>query len=361
MSTLAAAETFDQSRAERFGERMVGILNDSAVSLLISVGHQTRLFDTLAALPPSTSEEIADAASLDERYVREWLGGMVTGRVIEYDPRNGRYELPQEHAVSLTREAGTGNLAFYTQYIPVLAGVESEIVRCFREGGGVPYSSFPRFQEVQGEEMRAVYDETLLTRTLPGVPGLIDSLEHGIDVADIGCGQGHAINILARAFPKSSFTGYDFSAAAISTARAEAKELGLDNVRFEVRDVATLTTSGAFDLVTAFDAIHDQKAPRTVLENIRRALRPGGVYLMADIAASSHLHENVELPFGPMLYAISTMHCMTVSLALGGEGLGTVWGEQTALQYLADAGFENVEVKKIEGDVLNVYFVARID
>jgi SAM-dependent methyltransferase len=358
MTTLPL-ESFDESRAEEFGGRMVRLLNESSLSLLISIGHQTALFDTLAGLPPSSSAAIASAAGLEERYVREWLGGMVTGGIVEYDPTRSEYSLPAEHAVSLTRAAGTDNLAFFAQYIPVLAGVEPEIVHCFRQGGGVPYAAFPRFQAVQGEETRALYDETLLSRTIPAVPGLREKLEEGILVADIGCGQGHAINLLAAAFPPSSFTGYDFSTDAISAAREEAKRMGLDNARFEVRDVSTLEAREQFDLITAFDAIHDQRAPGIVLENVHRALKGDGIFLMADIAASSHLHENAEHPFGPLLYALSTMHCMTVSLALGGEGLGTVWGEQKALEYLANAGFAKVDVRKIEGDALNSYFTAR--
>ena len=358
MATLPL-ETFDEARAEDFGGRMVRLLNESSLSLLISIGHQTALFDTLAELPPSSSAGIASAAGLEERYVREWLGGMVTGGIVEYDPETAQYSLPAEHAISLTRASGTNNLAFFTQYIPVLAGVEPEIIRCFRQGGGVPYASFPRFQVVQGEETRAVYDETLLSRTIPVVSGLRERLEDGIVAADIGCGQGHAVNLLAAAFPRSSFTGYDFSKDAIAAARAEAKQRGLDNARFEVRDVSTVGARQEFDLITAFDAIHDQKAPATVLQNIHRALKEDGIFLMADIAASSHLHENADHPFGPLLYAISTLHCMTVSLALGGEGLGTVWGEQKALEYLAAAGFGVVDVRKIEGDALNVYFIAR--
>jgi SAM-dependent methyltransferase len=352
-------DSFDEARAEEFGGRMVRLLNESSLSLLISIGHQTALFDTLAGLPPSSSARIASAAGLEERYVREWLGGMVTGGIVEYDPESSQYSLPAEHAISLTRASGTNNLAFFTQYIPVLAGVEPEIVRCFRQGGGVPYAAFPRFQAVQGEETRALYDETLLSRTIPAVPGLREKLAEGILVADIGCGQGHAVNLLAAAFPRSSFTGYDFSKDAIAAARAEAKQMGLDNARFEVRDVSTVGAREEFDLITAFDAIHDQKAPATVLGNIHRALKEDGIFLMADIEASSHLHENAEHPFGPLLYAISTLHCMTVSLALGGEGLGTVWGEQKALEYLAEAGFGEVERRKIEGDALNVYFIAR--
>lgn len=119
--------------------------------------------------------------------------------------------------------------------------------------------------------------------------------------------------------------------------------------------------AAAYDLITAFDSIHDQAYPTKVLANIARALRPGGVFLMVDIAASSNLEENAQHPLGAVLYGISTMHCMTVSLALGGEGLGTCWGTQLALQKLADAGFTSVDIKRVPGDIMNAYYVARKD
>jgi 2-polyprenyl-3-methyl-5-hydroxy-6-metoxy-1,4-benzoquinol methylase len=179
-----------------------------------------------------------------------------------------------------------------------------------------------------------------------------------MDVADVGCGGGHAINLMAQAFPQSHFTGYDFSEEGISMGRAEAARMGLANATFEVKDIATLNTPERYALVTAFDTIHDQAQPARVLRAIFDAVQPAGVFLMQDIAASSHVHENIDHPLGTALYTLSTMHCMTVSLAQGGEGLGTVWGEQLALQMLADAGFADVEVKKVPGDILNNYYLA---
>ncbi|HLB26693.1 MAG TPA: class I SAM-dependent methyltransferase, partial [Dehalococcoidia bacterium] len=129
--------------------------------------------------------------------------------------------------------------------------------------------------------------------------------------------------------------------------------------RFEAKDAATLDEPGRYDLITAFDAIHDQAQPTRVLRAIAEALRPDGVFLMVDIAASSNLHENIDHPLGPALYAVSTMHCMTVSLALNGEGLGTMWGEQLARQKLAEAGFTRVDVKQVPGDFINNYYIAK--
>jgi SAM-dependent methyltransferase len=337
---------------------MLGILNHGALSLMISIGQKTRLFDTMSSMAPSTSGQIASAAGLHERYVREWLAAMVTGRVIEYDPAQETYCLPAEHAAWLTRDAGTNNLAFQAQYIVMLAKVQEDIVDCFSRGGGVPYSSFPDFQRLMGEESAQVVDESLLQVTLPLIPGLVERLLAGIDVADIGCGSGHALNIMAQAFPRSRFTGYDFSKEGIAAAQVEARQLGLTNTRFEMRDVSRLDAPDLFDFITAFDSIHDQARPAEVLKSIANALRQGGVFLMIDVRASSLLEENMKHPLAPFLYTISCNHCMTVSLAGDGAGLGTMWGEQIALQMLRDAGFTQLELKHVEGDTVNSYYIA---
>src|SRR6266704_2171831 len=164
---------------------------------------------------------------------------------------------------------------------------------------------------------------------------------------------------VAKAFPDSKFVGYDFSKKAIAAAKAEAKRLKLSNALFAAKDVATLNEPKKYDLITAFDSIHDQAKPTRVLKAISRGLRPDGVFLLVDVAASSNLHENLRHPLGPFLYSISTMHCMTVSLAYGGEGLGTVWGEQLAKRKLSEAGFKSVEIRKVPGDILNSYYMAR--
>jgi 2-polyprenyl-3-methyl-5-hydroxy-6-metoxy-1,4-benzoquinol methylase len=349
----------DTKRAEAFAGGILGMVNGGFLSLMMSIGHRTGLFDTLATLPPSSSEEIAHAARLDERYVREWLGAMVVGRIVEYAPETQTYHLPQEHALCLTRAAGPDNLANISQFVSLMGNVEGDIVEIFRKGGGLDYSAFARFHELMAEESAVMLEATLLTRTLPLVPGLAERLESGIDVADIGCGRGMAIVMMARQFPRSRFVGIDFSTEAIEWARAEAQREGLDNARFVLQDAAQFGGPPAYDLITAFDAIHDQAAPRRVLRGIHEALRPDGVFLMADIAASSHLEQNLDNPLAPLLYSISTMHCMTVSLAQGGEGLGTCWGEEKARELLAEAGFSIVEVTSLEGDLMNAYYVCR--
>jgi SAM-dependent methyltransferase len=347
--------------AEQFAERMLRMMNDASLALMVSVGHRTGLFDAMAHLPAADSAGIASAAGLDERYVREWLAAMTTGRITEYDAAAGTYSLPAGHAAWLTRAAGMRNMATGMQYIGLLALVEDQIVDCFRHGGGVPYSAYPKFQAIRAEESRAEQDATLIGKTLPLVPGLTGRLEDGIDVADVGCGSGYAVNLMAATFPRSRFTGFDFSGPGIAQARAEAERDGLPNARFAERDAAYLGENARFDFITTFDAIHDQARPDLVLAGIAAALRPGGVYLCVDTAASSNLAENLNHPLAPFMYTVSTMHCMTVSLADGGMGLGTMWGEQTARRMLAEAGFTSVEAHRLDGDIVDAYFIATKD
>lgn len=359
MSGQTVAPTIDPDHTAAFAERVVGLLNDGGLVLMISIGHQVGLFDAMAGLAPSASGEIAAATGLDERYVREWLAAMTTGGVVRYDPAGRTYALPPEHAASLTRAAGHENLAVQTQFLPMLAGVERSLVECFRTGGGVPYAEYHRFHQLMAEDSAAVHDAALLDGVVPLVPGLAERLAAGVDVADVGCGSGHAVNLLAMAYPASRFVGFDFSEDAIAAARREATSLGIANARFEVRDVADLVEVEAFDVVTAFDAIHDQAHPARVLAGVSRALRPGGTFLMVDVRASSNVEDNLDHPLGTFLYTVSTMHCMTVSLALDGDGLGTMWGERVARRMLAEAGFAEVDVLHVDEDVLNAYYVAR--
>jgi SAM-dependent methyltransferase len=347
--------------SEEFAGRLLGVLNDGALALMISIGHRTGLFDAMASLPASTSAEVAAAAGLDERYVREWLAAMTVGRIVEHDPEELTFRLPPDRAAWLTRAAGPENLAIQAQYVGMLALVEDRIVECFGRGGGVPYSAYPAFHRLMAEDSGAVHDAALVDVILPLAPGVVDRLEQGIDAADVGCGSGHAINLMAERFPRSRFVGLDISAEGLAAGIAEAERNGLTNARFQQQDAAQLDASQQYDLITTFDAVHDQARPDLVLRGIASSLRPGGVYLCVDIAASSKLADNIEHPLGSFLYTISCMHCMTVSLADGGMGLGTMWGEQNARRMLAEAGFNSVEVSHVEGDIANSYYIATRD
>lgn len=366
MSVASQANTarseFDEHRAEAFTDRLVDMLNSGSLALMVSIGHRTGLFDALAGMAPATSSEIAERAGLDERYVREWLGAMTVGDIVVQDPDAGTYQLPGEHAASLCRSSPTDNVAVFAQYIPLLGSVEDDIVHCFRNGGGVPYENFARFHDVMAEDSGQSVVPALETHILPLVPDLRERLEQGIRVLDVGCGRGKALNKLAGLFPSSRFTGYDFSREAIDFASREARESGNSNASFEVRDAANLSETagqGAFDLITTFDAVHDQKEPLAVLRGIRSALADDGVYLAQDIKGSSHHHADRGHPIGPLLYTISCLHCMTVSLAQGGEGLGAMWGREKALEYFDAAGFSNIKVHELDHDFQNYWYVCR--
>ena len=341
-----------------FVDRLTDLSNSASLALMVSVGHRTGLFDTMPKLPPATSAEIADNAGLDERYVREWLGSMATGRIVDLDPHTMTFALPADGSACLTRAAGPPTRAVALQLIAMFGSVEDRVVECFQHGGGVPYSAFPRFQAICAEISWAALDASLIQDVLPIVPGLIERLRNGIEVADVGCGCGHTLNIMAEAFPASRFLGWDVSAAGLSAARAEAERMQLPNVRFEERDVAVLEDKDRFDFIATFDAVHDQARPDVVLQAIARALRADGAYLCVEIGASSTLADNLEIPWAPGMYTASCMHCMTVSLAAGGMGLGAMWGEELARGMLADAGFGLVEVKRLPQDPINNYFSA---
>ena len=351
-------DAIDKAESRQFMERFMKQLNSAAVVHMVSLGNRTGLLDAMADLAPSTSTEIAAATGLQERYVREWLGSLTAGGVIQYDPAAGTYRLPAEHAAFLTRAAGPRNLSTMAKLLCSVGQVEAQVARCFREGGGVPYSAYPEFHAFQGEASGARHDAALVSTILPLVDGVIERLQAGIDVADVGCGTGHAINVMAAAFPASRFVGFDLSELAIDGARTEAAAMGLTNARFEVADAADLC-AGPFDFITTFDAVHDQARPADMVTGIAAALKSDGTWLCVDIAGSGHLESDIELPMAPFFYATSTLHCMTVSLAYDGEGLGSMWGEERARQLFVQAGFASVHVHKSPGDPFNNYYVCQ--
>lgn len=348
--------TVDEQLVEKFAGELIGHYTSGMVTMMVDIGHRSGLFEA-AAEGPATSEELADRAGLNERYVREWLGSVVSAGIFGYSPRTSTYTLPPEHAACLTGP-GSANLATVAQINTHLGKHLHQVATAFRDGGGVPYSEFrPEFTDVMDSLSRGTYDELLVNAWLPLVPGLTKRLVQGIRVADIGCGTGHAVVTMAAAFPASTFVGYDIAEEALERGRAEANERGLTNVVFEAQDAATLVPETPFDLVTSIDAIHDQVDPVGAVRSIFEALVPGGTYVMVEPAASSNLEDNVSNPFAPWIYGVSTLHCLTVSLAHGGAGLGTAWGEQRAREMLTAAGFGDVTTHETPGDPLDTMFV----
>jgi 2-polyprenyl-3-methyl-5-hydroxy-6-metoxy-1,4-benzoquinol methylase len=268
--------------------------------------------------------------------------------------------LPAEHAGFLTRAAAADNLAVFAQYVAILGGVEDDIVECFRSGGGVPYSRFTRFHEVMAEDSGQSVLSSLESHILPLVPGLTERLANGIRVLDAGCGRGRILSRLGSLYPHSHFLGLDLSPNAITYAREEASRTGLGNVEFVVTDLSDFDRTvepEAFDFVTTFDAVHDQARPLNVLKGIHQTLKQDGVYLMQDISGTGHVDKDVDHPIATFLYAVSCMHCMTVSLAQGGEGLGAMWGEEKTREYLRRAGFRSITTHRLAHDIQNNWYV----
>jgi len=348
---------FNQQKAEKFVEHLLTVLNHAAIALMISVGHRTGLFDVMRDGIFADSESIAKKAGLNERYVREWLKAMVTGGILNYDLNDQIYSLPQEHAAFLTRQASPNNVAVFSQFIPVLASVEDEIVEAFKKGGGVPYESYHRFHQVMAEESSQTVLSALIDTILPLIPEINHKLTKGIKVLDIGCGYGRALLLMAKTYPNSIFYGYDLCNEAITQAKKAAAEEGIKNIDFYEQDLSSWNEEEHYDLITGFDVIHDQAKPEKVLKNVYNALKTEGIFLMQDINASSQLEKNIPHPLGPFIYTISCMHCMTVSLAQEGAGLGAAWGEELAEKMLYKAGFQQVEKHYLEHDILNTYFV----
>jgi 2-polyprenyl-3-methyl-5-hydroxy-6-metoxy-1,4-benzoquinol methylase len=350
-----------------FSEKMTAILNYGALNLAMSVGYQTGLFDVMDTFDtPQTLQAIADLADLNPRYIKEWLGVMVTGEIVEIstgkDGKN-RYYLPKQHGDLIARRAGNSNLGVYTQEIPLLTSSAMEaVVEGFTTGDGISYDRYPKFQTFMSQLADAKHRQVLIDKFLPSVDSgrLIERLKSGIRVCDLGCAQGVALMLMAEAFPQSRFTGIDISREPIEAGRSEAARQQLANLDLISMDAAVLKDNpefkNSFEYITAFDAVHDQTRPLEVLQGIHHSLAPGGVFSMVDIAAQSNLADNLDHPMGTFLYTVSLMHCMPVGLVDGGPGLGMMWGREKAVEILHEAGFENVQVQEIPEDPFNLHY-----
>lgn len=344
--------------AERFLERTYDIINAGAQAVMISIGHRSGLFDTMARLEPATSHEIADQAGLAERYVREWLATMVTAGIVTYSAQDKTYYLPAGHAACLTRGAPLGNAAVFGQHVAMIGALQDQTLHCLESGAGTSYSDYPRFHQVMAEDSEMSVVDSLIDTILPMIDDIELRLDAGIDVLDAGCGKGLALIAMAAHYPQSRFAGYDLCADAIAEASHAAEARGLRNVRFAVKDMTDFEEPERYDFITSFDAVHDQKHPADLVARIRRALKPSGIYLMQDIGGSARLENNLDYPMASLLYAISLTHCTPVSIGQGGEGLGTMWGWETAQAVLEQAGFARVERRLLEHDPMNVWFVS---
>ena len=348
--------TIDPARQQAFAGKMLEQLSGTLTVLLAAIGDRLGLFKDLAAHGAATSAEFAKRTGLNERYLREWLGGLAAAGYLTYDQGSKRFELPAEHASALAEEAGPMFVCGVLQQLPPLVGVLDEVVSAFKNGGGVPQSRYAAgFWDGLERFTASWFENLLLPVWLPAMPDVKAHLERGADVADVGCGRGRALIKLAGAFPRSRYVGYDNFGPTVARATANAREAGVANtVRFEERDVSK-GLPGKYHVITTFDVVHDAADPLGLLKTIRDGLRPDGVYVCLDINCGDTLEKNLN-PFGAMFHGVSTLYCMTTSLANGGAGLGTLGFHEAKVHELCEkAGFSSVRRVPIENPFNNLY------
>lgn len=348
----------DQAKAEAFVGKVLGDTSGMTVTVLAAIGDRLGLFKDLAANGPATSAQLAARTSINERYAREWLGGMTSAEYLEYDPATSRFTLPPEHEPALAQEGGPMFFGGVHQMAIGLVGPLDQLTEAFRHGGGVSQSAYDDNWWDGMERFTAGWFNNLLVQEwLPAMPDVQTRLERGADVADIGCGRGQALIKLAQAFPDSRYVGYDAFEPTIAKAIANAQAAGVaDRVSFQHLD-ASQGLPEQYDVITTFDVVHDAVDPRALLRAIRQALRPDGIYVCLDINCSDKLEENVG-PLGAFFHGASVLYCMTTSLAHDGEGLGTLgFHEPKVREYCAEAGFGSVRLVPLENPFNLLYEV----
>ena len=353
---MAEAGIIDRARQEKFVGKVIEQISGTMTTLLGSVGDRLRLFKNLAEQGPATSAELESRTKLNERYLREWLGGMATAGYLNYDGPTKRFSLPAEHASVLAQENGPLFVGGIYQMLPAQTGVFEQVISAFRNGGGVSQSQYNDMMWDGLERCSSTWFENLLLQQwIPAMPDVKALLERGCDVADVGCGRGRGIIKLAQAYPRPRYVGYDSFGPTIARATANAREAGVsDRVRFEERDVSK-GLPAEFDVITTFDVVHDAVDPLQLLQSIRRALRPEGVYVCLDTNCSDKLEENAN-PLGAMFHGVSVFYCMTTSLANNGAGLGTLGFHEAKIRELCEkAEFSSVRRVPLDNPFNNLY------
>ena len=353
---MSRQPSFDQSKQEAFVGKVLGDTSATLTTILASIGDRLGLFKDLAGHGPTTSGELALRTGIQERYAREWLGGMASAGYVEYDPATHCFTLPPEHAAALAHEGGPFFFGGILQTIPAMIGVIEQVTEAFRQGGGVPQSAYHPSMWDGIERFTAGWFENLLVQQwVPAMPDVETKLRQGADVADIGCGRGRALIKLAQAFPESRFIGYDVFPPTIEQASARAQAAGVaERVTFQQLDAAKGIPK-QHDIITTFDVVHDSVDPRGLLRSIRQALRPDGIYICLDVNCSDKLEEN-KGPLGAVFHGFSVLYCMTTSLAGGGAGLGTLGFHEAKVRELSTAaGFSIVRRLPLENPFNIVY------
>lgn len=358
MDSASPTDNTAREKQEAFAAKLLSDTSAAMTTLLASVGDRLGLFKDLATNGPATSAELATRSGINERYAREWLGGMTTAGYLDYDPRSNRFMLPPEHAPALAEESGPLFFGGFHEMVTAMTLVADRVIESFRYGDGVPQSAYPEQFWEGAERATAVWFENFLVQQwLAAIPDARAKLDRGALVADVGCGRGRALIKLAQAFPESRYVGFDVFEPMIDQATRNAVAAGVgDRVRFEMRD-ASKGLPEKFDVITTFDVVHDSVHPVKLLESIRAGLKDDGIYICLDVNCSDKLEENIG-PIGAMAHAFSVMYCLTTSLANGGAGLGALgFHEQEVNRMCKEAGFRTVVRVPIENPFNNLYEV----
>jgi SAM-dependent methyltransferase len=347
-----AGQASEAEQAGAFLGRAIGDIASTYTVMCCSLGDRFGLFKDLAAHGPHTGQELADCAKLSERYVREWASCLVVSGYLVYDPKTARFSLPPAHASVLAQEPGPFFIGGLFQQIGALLPLYEPLAQAFKDGRGISPSLYG--PDVWKGEMRGNdmwHNQLLVNEWMPKMPDVKQRLERGASLADIGCGGGRALVRIAQAFSKSTFVGFDIDPPSLERARALAAEEGVgDRVRFEQLDL-TKGIPGKFDILTAFDVVHDTAHPFGVLESVRKALKPGGLFVLLEINGTDKLEDNVA-PFGTVFYGWSLLMCMSIAIARGGEGLGTPGLPEGKLREMASrAGFSSLRRVEINDPI----------
>lgn len=343
---------------DKVHETAFRVITDTGGAFVVALGYigdQLGLFKAMAGAGPMSSTGLAEKTQLNERYVREWLRAMVAAEYLEYDPASDKYHMTEEQAFVLANEDSPLFVGGALQVAPPSIRNVNRIAEAFRKGGGIPYSEIGDEVPCAIERMfRPGYLNFLAKDWLGAVPGLRERLERGAQIADIGCGRGQSTVTMGKSFPKSHALGIDYHGPSIEAARKLAANQGVRNVDFLQAPADQIPNGRKYDLICSFDCIHDMVDPKATLKAIRNALADDGVYMWSEPNAAANALENRN-PIGRMFHAISPLHCMTVSLAYNGAGLGTVIGESGARALAKEAGFSAFEKLPIQHP-LNQFF-----
>ena len=328
---------------EQFMQKMVGDMGAAVTAALVTLGDQLGLYKALAEGGPATSTELAQRTACTERYLREWLAAQAAAGYVNFDKSSGRYSLDDNQRLAFATEGSPGFMPGFFQVLGSMFRDEAKIADAFRTGRGVGWHEHD-VALFHGTErfFRPGYAAHLVADWIPALDGVKAKLEKGARVADVGCGHGSSTLILAKAFPKSKFFGFDYHGPSIERARALAKAEGVaDRATFETATAKTYPGRD-YDLVTFFDCLHDMGDPAGAAAHVHQSLRKDGSWMVVEPFANDKLEDNLN-PVGRIFYAASTMICTPASLSQEvGLGLGAQAGEKRLTEVIKQGGFSRV-------------------